>query len=98
MKCGKANGLFDDHTKLRLRDWLRTEFGINHTNEILASQYDNIISEIQKGEIFKPNFGGSASVNRDPQTTSHAPRSTVQTPVSAEDAFNQATEELGGPF
>src|SRR5439155_14164307 len=60
MKCGKANGLFDDHTKLRLKDWLRSEFGINHTNEILASQYDNIISEIQKGEMFKPNFEGSA--------------------------------------
>src|SRR5439155_14555843 len=106
MKCGKANGLFDDHTKLRLRDWLRAEFGINHTKEILASQYDNIISEIQKGEMFKPNFGGSGSgtresglVNREPQTTNHAPRTTVETPVSADEAFNQAQDELGNvPF
>jgi len=89
MKCGKANGLFDDHTKLRLKDWLRSEFGINHTNEILVSQYDNIISEIQKGEMFKPNF----------KVTESKTKATIQTPVSADEAFNQAQDELGNvPF
>ena len=100
MKSGKSKGLFDDHTKLRLRDWLRTEFGINHTKEILASQYDNIISEIQKGEMFKPNFKGSAVPQSGvAQSEPKTPRPSTERLETADEAFNQAQDELGNiPF
>ena len=52
MKAGKSKGLFDDHIKLRLRDWLRNEFNIDRTSEILVSQYEGICRELEAGEMF----------------------------------------------
>ena len=52
MKAGKAKGMFEEHAKLRLRDWLRNEFNIDRTSEILVSQYEGICRELEAGEMF----------------------------------------------